>query len=285
MDGTIAGRTAIASFLSDFSLEVTAKDGVALARSLAGLRAPSAVFVPWLPNETAAARIAAAAALRHDGLEPVMHVSARQVLDEKSLAHFLAELSARAGVHRLLLVGGDMASAAGPFGSVLQIIESGVLEHAGIREVGIAGHPEGHPAVDTATLWQALHEKCAVLAARGIATEIVTQFSFDPDAVLSWLVELRARGIAVPVALGIPGPASIRTLLRYAARCGVGASASAVAKYGLSLTKLIGKAGPEPFLLKLTRGLAPERTGQVRAHVYPFGGFEDTIGWLRGALY
>lgn len=284
MDGAFVPHAAIAALLSDYSLEVTTKDAIALAQTTPMLRKPSAVFLPWLPHDTPEARVGAAVCLRTAGFEPVVHVSARQLKDRESFATLLTELSARADVKRLLLVGGDRANAAGPFATVLQIIESGLLEAAGIRKVGIAGHPEGHPAVDTAILWQALQEKCDALAQRGIESEIVTQFSFDADGVLAWLAELRDRGLAIPVAIGIPGPASIRTLLRYAGRCGVGASAGVVAKYGFSLTKLIGKAGPEPFLHKLARGLAPERTGSVRAHLYPFGGFEETMTWLRNAL-
>ncbi len=53
-----------------------------------------------------------------------------------------------------------------------------------------------------------------------MAPLVVTQFAFDADTVLAWLDGLRTRGIAVPVLVGVPGPASITRLLRYAAMCG-----------------------------------------------------------------
>ena len=56
------------------------------------------------------------------------------------------------------------------------------------------------------------------------------------------------RGIDVPVRLGVPGPAGIKRLLGFAKRCGVGASASVMKKYGVSLTNLIGSAGPDKLV-------------------------------------
>ena len=57
-----------------------------------------------------------------------------------------------------------------------------------------------------------------VLTPVGMAPLVVTQFGFDPDAFLAWLKQLRARGLDVPVRIGVPGPASIKALLRFANR-------------------------------------------------------------------
>jgi methylenetetrahydrofolate reductase (NADPH) len=50
--------------------------------------------------------------------------------------------------------------------------------------------------------------------------------------------------VDVPVRLGIPGPAGIKTLMRFASGCGVGASTAVLAKYGISIGKLFGSVGP-----------------------------------------
>ncbi|WP_445012356.1 hypothetical protein, partial [Enterobacter hormaechei] len=84
---------------------------------------------------------------------------------------------------------------------------------------------------------------------------IITQFAFDADIVLAWLDDLRSRDIRVPVLVGVPGPASITRLARYAAMCGVGASASMLARYGISIGRLLGSAGPEVFVDRLAGGL------------------------------
>ena len=62
----------------------------------------------------------------------------------------------------------------------------------------------------------------------------------DPDAFMRWLIEVRQRGIDAPVRIGIPGPTSIKALLKFAARCGVEASASVMSKYGISIANLLG---------------------------------------------
>ena len=112
-----------------------------------------------------------------------------------------------------------------------------------------------------------------------MAPLVVTQFGFDPDAFLNWLKELRARGLDVPVRIGIPGPASIKSLLRFATRCGVGASASVMKKYGVSITNLLGNAGPDKLVDAFANQLSEEH-GRVRLHFYPFGGLRKTVEWI-----
>ena len=96
-----------------------------------------------------------------------------------------------------------------------------------------------------------MEKKIDAVRAHGMVPLIVTQFAFDDDAIVEWLGEMRDRGIDVPVRLGVPGPAGIKRLLGFAKRCGVGASASVMKKYGVSITNLIGKrragqAGRQP---------------------------------------
>lgn len=128
--------------------------------------------------------------------------------------------------------------------------------------------------------WQVLETKVRAIEARGMAPLVVTQFGFDPDAFLAWLMELRARGIDCPVRIGVPGPAGIKRLLAFAARCGVGASASVMKKYGVSITNLLGTAGPDRLVDAFAAGLGDEH-GRVRLHFYPFGGMVKTVEWIR----
>ena len=83
----------------------------------------------------------------------------------------------------------------------------------------------------------------------------------------------------MPVRIGVPGPAGIKKLLRYAAHCSVAASATVMARYGVSLTRLFGSAGPDRLVDSLVRGL-DERNGPVRFHFYPFGGIGQTVDWI-----
>ncbi len=161
----------------------------------------------------------------------------------------------------------------------MALISSGVFEGAGVKAIGIGGHPEGHPIMSADQCWAVIDEKVAAIEARGMAPLIVTQFAFDSEPVLDWLKELRARGIDAPVRIGVPGPAGIKRLLKFASHCGVGATASVMKKYGVSITNLLGSAGPDKLVSQLAAGLN-EQHGMVRLHFYPFGGIGKTAEWI-----
>jgi methylenetetrahydrofolate reductase (NADPH) len=207
------------------------------------------------------------------------HLSARRLTSAEELEAIVSRSTAEAGVRRMFLVAGDPPAPNGPYPDTMSLLETGLFERHGIRAIGIAGHPDGHPQMSEEECWRFLTLKCADIHARGMAALIVTQFGFDAAPFLAWLLELRARGVHAPVRIGVPGPASIKALLRFAAHCGVSASASVMAKYGVSLSRLLGPAGPEKLVDALREGLGPEH-GPVRLHFYPFGGLERTVDWI-----
>jgi len=270
-----------AGFTDGYSLEMTARDRDALRAAAPAIAPETPVAVTFLPHESIDARIAAAVAARKLGFEPMPHLSARRIASHAELEQTVMRCVAEAGVHRMFLVAGDPAVPAGPFPDTMSMLQTGLFEGHGIRAIGIAGHPEDHPVMDEAARWAALETKRAELTRRGIATLIVTQFGFDAAPVLDWLSKLRSRGIDAPVRIGVPGPAGIRTLLRYAAHCGVGASATVMARYGVSLTHLLGSAGPDRLVNALAAGLTAAH-GPARLHFYPFGGLERTVDWING---
>lgn len=269
-----------AAIMTDgYSLEMTAKDRPALVEAARDIAAETPIAITFLPHETIDARVEAAVAARRLGFEPMPHLSARRIRSHEELDQMVSRFVAEADVRRMFIVAGDPPVPAGPFADTLSMIRTGIFERNGIRALGIAGHPESHPAMDAATRWAILEEKSAALADRGMATLIVTQFGFDAQPFLDWLGELRRRGIAAPVRIGVPGPAGIQTLLRYAARCGVGASTAVMARYGASISRLLGTAGPDRLVDDLARGLEAAH-GAVRLHFYPFGGLVRTVGWI-----
>lgn len=263
-----------------FSLEITARDAAALVEVADRIPAETPVAVAFLPGEKMEDRVRAARTVRELGFEPMPHLSARRIGSEAALEEYLAAVVAQAGVRRCFVVAGDPPVPEGPFADSSAIIATGVFERAGITALGVGGHPEGHPNMNAEEGLAVLGRKCTEIERRGMAPLIVTQFGFDAGAVLRWLRDLRGYGIDVPVRLGVPGPASIKTLLRFAALCGVGASAAVLRKYGISLGTLIGSAGPDRFVDKLAAGLTPEH-GPVRLHFYPFGGLDKTVAWIR----
>lgn len=265
--------------LKNYSLEMTAKDIGNLAAAAGEIAAGTRISVTYLPNETAPDRLTAANSAIDLGFRPIPHISARRLNSEAELTSYLAGMEQMA-IQSALVIGGDLSRPDGPYQDALAVIRSGHLARRGVNTVAIAGYPEGHPDINPARLDAALHDKRAALADQGLACEIITQFGFDAEPIDTWLRDIRDRGIENPVRIGIPGPASARILLRFAARCGVGASAKVIAKYGLSLSKLLGTAGPEKLLDDLADLLAPASHGNVSLHFYPFGGFTNTARWV-----
>ena len=275
---TVQSRDA-AALLDGLSLEITAKDHdkINLLRGRIPDRTP--ISITFLPGEDFDSRVLAARHVREAGFIPVPHISARRLRSLDELDAFLAALTDSASVDRVFVVAGDIATPAGPFTDALAVIRSGLLARHGIEQVGIAGYPEGHPDISEAALERALFDKLEALSAAGHSSWIATQFGFDADPVLDWLAVLRQR-TDTPVRVGVAGPASIKALLRFAARCGVGVSAKVMAKYGLSLTQLLGSAGPGALIDALSEALEPDIHGEVRLHFYPFGGLEKTADWI-----
>ncbi|AZR25415.1 methylenetetrahydrofolate reductase [Xanthomonas vasicola pv. arecae] len=270
----------LANTIADaYSLEVSVKDIGALTKAAPRMLPGSTMFIPYLPGQNDAARLAAAQMVRGLGFEPMPHLSARRMTSLDELQAFVARLVDEAGVTRCFVIAGDPFTPKGPFADSLSLIDTGVFERAGIRTIGVAGHPEGHPIMHTAEQWDVLERKCRSIEERGMAAVIVTQFGFDADMVVTWVEALRARGMTHPVRVGVPGPASVAVLARYAASCGVGACASVLSKYGISIGKLFGNAGPDRFVDRLVSCLT-EAHGDIRLHVFPFGGIAQSVEWV-----
>ncbi|MFJ3231844.1 methylenetetrahydrofolate reductase [Streptomyces sp. NPDC086787] len=266
--------------LEDFSLEMTGKDVAQLEQAHAGIPRGTRVNVTYLGNEDLRMRLDAARAVKRLGFVPVPHISARRIPSRSDLEAFLAGLAADGTAENVFVVGGDPARPEGPYEDALAVLRSGLLERHGVRHVGISGYPEGHPAITERTLWSALTDKSAHLAAGGLAGDVITQFGFAVEPVLAWVERVRARGVTVPIRIGVPGPAGVRRLLGYATRFGVGTSASIARKYGFSLTNLMGTAGPDRFLRDLAGQYDVHRHGDLKVHFYTFGGLSATSEWI-----
>ncbi|MDR0261216.1 MAG: methylenetetrahydrofolate reductase [Comamonas sp.] len=268
-----------ANITDAYSLEVSAKDIAALSAAAPRIPPGSTISVPYLPKQDNEARLAAVRAVRGLGLAPMPHLAARRIASQAELASFIQRAVAEAGVERCFVIAGDPATPAGPFSDSLSLIETGVFERFGIKHVGVGGHPESHPVMAVADRWEVLERKFQRIEQGGMAPLIVTQFSFDAGAVLAWLKALRERGIQHPVRVGVPGPAGVAVLARYAALCGVSACASMWSQYGASIGKLFGTAGPDLFVDHLASGLT-EAHGEVSLHFVPFGGIAQSVKWI-----
>jgi methylenetetrahydrofolate reductase (NADPH) len=266
--------------LSPFSVEITPRETAKLPPLSQILDPGTAVYLTFLPNTPWEQTLDAVRWVAHDGMRPVPHIAARGVPDRATLARMLGELAAL-GVDEVLLIAGGM-DPVGEYHETVQILDSGALEEAGIRRVGVAGHPEGHPDVADDLLTWALAAKNRIARDRGLDMHLVTQFSFAAEPVLVWERRLRAMGNTLPVHVGLPGVTSPAKLLKFGLSCGVGPSLKVLRRQTGGVLKLATTAAykPEDTLLDLAAAIAADpRSLITTAHFFPFGALSATAEW------
>ncbi len=273
-------KAAALELVSNYSLEMTGKDVPGLIEAKDSIPAGTKINVTFLGNEDLEMRVTASKAVRDMGFIPVPHISARRLSSQDQLEEFLGRLQEVGATDSVFAVGGDPAEPEGPYPDSLSVIQTGLLQKYGVKEVSIAGYPEGHPDIAKDVLWRHLEDKSAALKEQGLDATILTQFAFDTDPVIEWVQGVRSRGIESAIRIGTPGPAGIKRLINFARRFGVGANAMIVKKYGFSLTNLMGTAGPDKFVTDLSALLAADpASGEVKLHFYTFGGLKATADW------
>jgi methylenetetrahydrofolate reductase (NADPH) len=281
----IERSAATAELLAAGSLEMS-PDRAGDARAIAALLpAGSRVYVNHLPRHGLAQSIRALAALRAAGLEPVPHIAARRIVSRSELAAFLESAAAEAGISKLLLIGGDDPEPRGPYADAAALLREGILAKSGVREVGLAGYPEGHPHIPRAALETAFAEKLGLAKAQGIAAYVVTQFSFAPQRIVEFCNDMARRAPATPVYVGLAGPTDAGTLLRFAQRCGVSASLRAVRAQGMGAIHLVTHTDPSEQLAAVARYCAAhDGCNVVGAHLFSFGSAVAAAQWMNRAL-
>jgi methylenetetrahydrofolate reductase (NADPH) len=270
----------VSTVLDDFSMEMTGKDVAKVENAASVIPPGTRINVTFLENEDLAMRVNAAAAAKRLGFTPVPHISARRLKSQEMLEEFLTALRDIEAIENVFTVAGDPSVPMGPYEDSLAVIESGVLQQYGVKHISIGGYPDGHPDISTNVLWDALEKKVAALSGLEIPGTVITQVDFDIDRVLQWVAEVRDHGVELPIRVGVPGPASAKLLLGFASRLGISTSTSIAKKYGLSVTNLLSKAGPDRFIRDLQAGLDPAKHGVVKLHFYTFGGFKTTAEWI-----
>ena len=271
----------VRQLVSPFSVEITPKEAPSLP-PLPELLAPgTAVYLTFLPHTPWADTVAVARSVAEAGMRPVPHLAARAVPGHRALRSMLGDL-ARVGVTDLLVLAGSMSTPVGEFHEAAQILDSGLLEEAGIRRVGIVGHPEGHPDVADDELHRALVAKNRIARERGLDLHIVTQFTFAAEPIVAWERAVRAMGVDAPVHVGLPGLTSPTRLLRFGLRCGVGASLKVLRQQAGGVLKLATSHvhHPDATLVGLAAAAAADPDSLLRAvHFFPFGALVATATW------
>ena len=270
----------ISELLIGGSLEMTPREMHRAGEVAALLPADSCVYIPSLPGLPLARTLEAVAAIRAAGLDPVPHVSARRIRDRDEFAEFLKRAVAEQRVHRVLLLGGDEPKSKGPYLDSLQLLESGLLRDSGIREIGVAGYPEGHPRISN--LAESFEKKRRMAKEQGLGLYVVTQFSFAPSRVVEYCANLARTAPEVSIYVGVAGPTDPVALARYAQLCGVSVSLRALRTLGTGIARLVTNIEPREQLVAIARySRSREPSNVVGVHIYSFGGAVKTAAWMR----
>jgi methylenetetrahydrofolate reductase (NADPH) len=271
----------IAAFVRGFSLEAT-RPTVHEVSVLAEIApAGTQVYVSAVPTRPVKEAIEAATRLRAAGFEPVPHLAVRNFATVAFIDDFLARMTGEAGVERFLVIAGDRDQPAGQFRAAIDVIDGALLRRRGIVEIGLAGYPDGHPRISQQDLDLALMEKINAVEAIGLSIHIVTQFCFRPTATIAWLAKLRDFGVEHPVRIGLAGPTSLATLIRYASRCGVQASAHNLARHAGLARRLFAMWTPDGFVRVLVEAQSQGHLGELKPHFFSFGGLLQTARWAK----
>lgn len=208
------------------------------------------------------------------GYTVVPHLSARLVTDEVHLKEILDRLAGLA-IRDVFVVGGDPNRAVGAFADAQQLLRAMANLDHGLLEIGIAGYPESHPKIGDDLLIQAMWDK------RPYATYIVSQLCFDPSVITRWIDRVRARGVTLPIYIGVPGPTSVAKLLRVSRRIGVGDSTRFLAHHGMGVLRIgfPGHYSPDRLVARLS-SYAERPEADVRGlHVYTFNDLDGIERW------
>jgi methylenetetrahydrofolate reductase (NADPH) len=273
-------RQDIVDFMSGFSLETTPNSAAKVASFSDCVRPETPVYITFLPGSDFDSTISLATRLRREGFEPVPHFAARSVPDRAFLRNSLERLRAEADVTQVLLIGGAVPKPVGVFNDSMQLLETGLFDRYGIRKIGVAAHPEGSPDIPDEGIRQALKWKNDFARRTNARLHLVTQFCFEAAPIIAWDKRIQAEGNKLPIHIGIPGLATVKTLMAHAKACGIGASMKFISRQAMNVAKLLTVSAPDKLVAELAAYKARDPScGIAGVHMYPLGGLKKSADW------
>jgi methylenetetrahydrofolate reductase (NADPH) len=277
-DVKLPGAPAVAEALERARFEVIPLAGIEDA-VVAHVPRELKVTVTVSPTRGIERTLETAERLAQHGYEVVPHFAARLVRGLSHLDELLARCDA-AALREVFVVAGDAEEPKGPFDGAHALLTAIGGRSPRPDTVGITGYPESHPFIsDEDTI-------AAMFAKAPHADYIVSQITFDADAISSWITRVRRRGTHLPIYVGLAGKVDRRKLLRISMRVGVGESARFLRGHGNWLTRLFAPRGyrPDEVLAKLAAVLGEPEANVAGLHLYTFNEVEQTERWRREAI-
>ena len=114
---------------------------------------------------------------------------------------------------------------------------------------------------------------------------LATQFFFEASSLKSWEKKLDSLNNKLEIHAGIPGPATLKTLVSYATSCGIGNSIRFLSKQAMNITKLASTRTPDKLIADLAdyKEINPN-SKLTKLHFYAFGGIKKTSEWLHDII-
>jgi methylenetetrahydrofolate reductase (NADPH) len=274
----------ISAFLRDYSIEITPHDSGKLDDIRAVLADNTSVYVAHPPGVPIDDIVALAGRVQQMGLKATPHVIARKLESREQLERALARCQ-ELGIRNALCVAGDITADKPAYNSSLEVLQTGLFAKYGFVEVGVAGHPEGSKAIGEERVEQALRGKAAFAETAPFKLYFATQFGFDPQPFIDWEAATNAKGIKLPIHVGMPGPASLRQLAKFAMLCGVGASMRMLTSRTSAMANLLSTQAPDEMVTALARyrGSNPQSRFE-KVHFFAFGGVVKTAKWANAVI-
>ncbi|NKB62861.1 MAG: metFprotein [Gammaproteobacteria bacterium] len=276
----MAKKQDIQDFLTGFTAETTPGSAAKVSNFNEHLKPGTSVYITFLPGSDFNDTVAVAKRLRNEGFIPIPHFAARSIADKATLESNIDKVVSEAGVDRVLCIAGAVDKPIGDYADSTQLLDTGLFDKYGINHIAVAGHPEGSPDMSDESILAALKWKNGFKQKTDAEMHVVTQFSFEAEPIIAWDKMLRTEGNELPIHIGIPGLATLKTLLMHAKACGIGASMKVLTKQARNITKLVVVNTPH----KLVYDLADYKKndpdcGVTGVHMYPLGGLRRSAMW------
>lgn len=200
------------------------------------------------------------------------HISARLIRDKAHLSELVHRLDGL-GVEDIFVVAGDPPEPAGRYeGGPALLRDLADVGHP-FKRIGIPGYPEGHPFIADEDVVRAMDEKARY------ADYIVSQICYDPATIERWVETVRARGITLPIYVGIPGVVDVARLLRISVRIGLGDSVRFLRKQRGVVARLVTGYTPNDLVEGLAHVVTDPSNGVSGWHLNTFNEVQKTEAW------
>lgn len=275
------GPPDLAAATRGYSIEVMPRTAAGIEDFRTLLPQGTCVYVAHIEGTPIEDMVATVKRIVDDGFAVMPHIPARLLADKAMLNDWIIRYR-DAGATQALLLAGGIAKPHGEFHDSMQLLETGLFDRHDFRRLHVAGHPEGNRDIDPAgsdrNVMDALRWKQDFTERTDADMAIVTQFAFEMAPVVAWADRLAAEGIALPIHLGIAGPAKLQTMIKFAIACGVGPSIRVLQRRAKDVTKLLMPYEPSEVLADFIRhkGANPDSSLQ-QVHFFPLGGIRRTV--------